>query len=200
MIHALAASAGDAGWQDVFSFQVPPAEKVVRTVLVYLGIAVIIRLAGKRQMSQLSTFDLIVALLLSNVVQNAVIGADNSLVGGLLGAVVLVAFNALLDRLPDLGPRMQWLVEGDPTVLVRDGALDRAALRHVALRERLLLHALRHQGANAPQEVKLASLDPGGTLTVELKPEYQSATIGDLTKAVAELQAHLDRRLDELAR
>src|SRR5882757_3471337 len=121
-------------WSDMFSLQVPTLEKVLRTVLVYGGLAVLLRLAGKRDLAQLNTFDLVVMLLLSNVVQNAVIGPDNSLDGGLLGAVVLVAVNALWVRLVNRGPRLTKIFEGTPTTLVEDGKvtgnLPRLGLRH----------------------------------------------------------------------
>ena len=89
---------GEQAAQDLFAIQIPVAEKLIRTVAVYGGIAILLRVAGKPDLAQLSTFDLVVMLLLSNVVQNAIIGADNSLSGGLLGAVVLVAANAVWVR------------------------------------------------------------------------------------------------------
>ncbi|MEP6814563.1 MAG: hypothetical protein ABI873_03305 [Marmoricola sp.] len=85
-------------WTDLTDLGVSAPDKILRTVLVYLVLAVLLRLAGKRDLAQLNSFDLVVMLLLSNVVQNAVIGPDNSLTRGILGAVVLVAFNAVLVR------------------------------------------------------------------------------------------------------
>ena len=96
-------------WLDLFAFEAPPAEKVIRTVVVYLAIAVIIRIAGKRLMAQMNSLDLVVILLLSNVVQNAIIGADNSLSGGLLGAVVLV-----FQRAPRTNDATRRLAAGPP--------------------------------------------------------------------------------------
>ncbi len=84
---------------DLWTSGEPLAEKVIRTVAVYLGVLLLLRLAGKRDLAQLNTSDLVVLLLLSNVVQNAVIGDDNSLVGGLVGAVALVAVNSVIVRL-----------------------------------------------------------------------------------------------------
>jgi len=110
-------------WSDMFSLQLPALEKVLRTVLVYGGLAILLRLAGKRDLAQLNTFDLVVMLLLSNVVQNAVIGPDNSLSGGLLGAVVLVGVNAVWVRVVGRSNRLVRLFEGSPTVLVKDGPL-----------------------------------------------------------------------------
>ncbi len=192
------ASAGDSIWSSMLAFQVPPAEKVIRTVVVYLVIALLIRVAGKRTLAQMNVFDLVVVLLLSNVVQNAVIGADNSLVGGVLGAVVLVAFNAVVDRVAFLGPRSERLFEGTPTVLVRGGRIDEAAMRHVGLRDHELRTVLHQQGADAPGEVALAEIQPGGTVNVELMPEHQTASSGELRHAVVELTRHLDERLAEL--
>ena len=82
-------------------------EKVLRTIVVYLGIAILIRVAGKRLLAQMSSLDLVVVLLLSNVVQNAIIGPDNSVLGGMIGAVVLIGFNAGLDRLAESLARAQ---------------------------------------------------------------------------------------------
>src|SRR5215469_16333411 len=101
-------------WSDMFTIQVPVLEKVLRTVLVYAGLALLLRLAGKRELAQLNTFDLVVVLLLSNVVQNSIIGNDNSLLGGLLGAAVLVGVNALWVRLINRTPRLTTIFEGTP--------------------------------------------------------------------------------------
>ena len=106
-------------WADLFQIQIPILEKVLRTVGVYVGMAILLRLAGKRDLAELNTFDLVVMLLLSNVVQNSIIGNDNSLLGGLLGAAVLLAVNAIIVR---LAARYTWiahLFEGKPTDLVR---------------------------------------------------------------------------------
>src|SRR3954451_9792522 len=97
---------------------IPLAEKVVRTVAVYGGMAILLRLFGKRDLAQLNSFDLVVLLLLSNVVQNAIIGPDNSLVGGLIGAAVLVGFNAVVVRAVSRNKVTDQLFEGRPTDLV----------------------------------------------------------------------------------
>ena len=83
-------------WTDLTHLDISVLDKIIRTVVVYLALIVLLRLAGKRDLAQLNSFDLIVVLLLSNVVQNAVIGPDNSLLGGLIGAAVLIAANAFL--------------------------------------------------------------------------------------------------------
>jgi uncharacterized membrane protein YcaP (DUF421 family) len=109
-------------------------EKVIRTVVVYAALAVLLRLAGKRDLAQLNSFDLVVMLLLSNVVQNAVIGPDDSLVGGLIGAAVLVAINAAIVRASVANSAVARLFEGTETVIVEDGRYDDRALRREGLR------------------------------------------------------------------
>ncbi len=177
-------------WPDLFTqLDVSLAEKVIRTVVVYLGIAFLIRIAGKRLMAQMNSLDLVVVLLLSNVVQNAIIGPDNSLLGGLIGAVVLVVINDLLDRLAQRFPKGRWLLEGRSTPLIRDGEVDEAALSRLGLTDKELRMALRQQGVDGPAEVKKASLEPGGELMLRLKEKEQGATKADLAAAVAELKA-----------
>lgn len=167
-------------WADMIHFQIPVLEKVLRTVLVYGGLAVLLRLGGKRDLAQLNSFDLVVMLLLSNVVQNAVIGNDNSLSGGLLGAAVLVLVNAGVVRWVNRYPRLVRLFEGTPTVLIRDGKLDRKALHRMGLRQADVAVALRRQGAADLHEVEKATLDSGGSIVVSLKDEAQDVTRRDL--------------------
>jgi uncharacterized membrane protein YcaP (DUF421 family) len=168
---------------------VPLLEKVLRTILVYLAIVTLLRIFGKRDLAQLNSFDLVVLLLLSNVVQNAIIGPDNSLIGGLVGATVLVGFNAIVVRAVRKSPVTDQLFEGKPTDLISSGAVDDDALKRLALRRGDLLVALRHQGALGLEDVERATLYPGGAIVVELKPASRSATEED----VARLEAKLDR-------
>lgn len=183
-------------WSDMLNIQIPVLEKVLRTVLVYGGLAVLLRLAGKRDLAQLNTFDLVVMLLLSNVVQNAVIGNDNSLAGGLLGAVVLVSINAVWVRVANRAPRLTKILEGTPTVLVENGKIV-ANLERLGLRRADIAAVLRHQGAADIGEVQEATLEPGGTIVVNLRKEDQDATVKDLTESharlVAELRAEIAR-------
>jgi uncharacterized membrane protein YcaP (DUF421 family) len=185
-------------WHDLTALDVPLLDKVLRTVIVYLGLVVLLRLAGKRVLSQLNTFDLVVVLLLSNVVQNAVIGPDNSLVGGLIGAAVLIAVNALWERVATSSDGTARFSEGSATVLVRDGRPDRAAISRVGLRVPEVMAALHRQGADRFEDVERASLEPGGAISMELTEDARSASYGELRAAVAELRDHLDRRLAAL--
>jgi uncharacterized membrane protein YcaP (DUF421 family) len=177
---------------DLFTLGVPLLEKVIRTIAVYAGVLILLRVAGKRDLAQLNSFDLVVLLLLSNVVQNAIIGNDNSLFGGLVGAVVLFAMNIVLVRLTRRNDGLDRLLEGQPTTLVRDGRLDRDAVRKLDLREAEVLSAVRRQGASTIDEVEEARLEPGGTIVVTLKADEQNATKGDIRR--------LERKLDRLLR
>src|SRR4051794_31904941 len=167
---------------DLFTMGIPVAEKALRTVAVYAGILLLLRLAGKRDLAQLNTFDFVVLLLLSNVVQNAIIGDDNSLIGGLLGAAILVGGNAIVVRIVRRNELAVRLFEGTPTVLVRDGYLDDATIRSLGLRADDVIQALRHQGANDVDEVAKAVLEPGGSIVVTLKDEEENATKGDVRR------------------
>ncbi|WP_435174498.1 DUF421 domain-containing protein [Actinacidiphila sp. bgisy145] len=184
-------------WHDLWNMQIPASEKVLRTVLVYIGLAVLLRVAGKRDLAQLNSFDLVVMLLLSNVVQNAVIGSDNSLAGGLLGAVVLVALNSLMVRLVNCFPRLVRIFEGRSTALIRDGQVISKSLHRLGLRRADVVAACRRQGADDIGEITDATLSPGGALVVTLDKKYRDATIDDvrrendllLTRIRAELAA-----------
>ena len=159
-------------------------EKTIRTVAVYGGLALLLRLAGKRDLAQLNNFDLVVMLLLSNVVQNAVIGPDDSLVGGLFGAAVLIAINAAVVRVSSTNATAARFFEGTETVVVSDGRYDDSALRREGLRRADLDAALKRQGAG---QVQQATLGTGGAVVVDLKPESAPATKADVAAVVIAL-------------
>jgi uncharacterized membrane protein YcaP (DUF421 family) len=189
-------------WADLWHVQIPLLEKVLRTVLVYGGLAVLLRLGGKRELAQLNSFDLVVMLLLSNVVQNSIIGNDNSLAGGLLGAAVLVAVNSGTVRLVNRHPRLNRLFEGSPTPLVRDGRIDQRALHRIGLRRADLAAALRRQGASNAGEVREATLAPGGSIVVTLDDAARDVTRKDLRAdhqaLVREIRAAVDTAIADL--
>ena len=178
---------------DLFTMGIPVTEKAIRTIAVYLGLLLLLRLAGKRDLAQLNSFDFVVLLLLSNVVQNAVIGNDNSLAGGVLGAVILVVGNAVLVRAVRRSDAATRWFEGSPTVLVRDGELDHTEIRRLGLRPDDVVQALRHQGANDADEVREAVLEPGGSIVVTLKDDEENATKADVRRLEEKLDALLTR-------
>jgi uncharacterized membrane protein YcaP (DUF421 family) len=180
-------------WTDLMHLGVSAPDKIVRTVAVYLVLAALIRLAGKRDLAALNAFDLVVMLLLSNVVQNAIIGPDNSLLGGALGAVVLVAVNAVVIRLISRNDAVAQVVEGRRTVLARHGHWRDEALRREGLRRADVDAAVRRQGGTAMRQVDEVAIEPGGTIVATLKDEFQPATKDDLARLEAKLDALLAR-------
>ncbi len=168
-------------------------EKIIRTVAVYLALAVLLRLAGKRDLAQLDSFDLVVMLLLSNVVQNAVIGPDNSLAGGLLGALVLVVFNSVMVRVSLASDPLHRLLEGTPTLLAEHGVWNPRALWREGLRRADVDAALRRQNANDVTETERVSLEPGGAVVATLLTGAQAATREDVQRLEAKLDALLAR-------
>lgn len=176
---------------DLWSIGIPVLEKAFRTCGVYGGLLVLLRFGGKRDLAQLNSFDLVVLLLLSNVVQNAVIGNDNSLAGGLIGAAILVAVNAVVVRLFRRNETVTRFFEGTPTVLVEAGKILQKNVRRLGLRRSDVEVAIRRQGADQVDQVSKASLEPGGLLLVELFENQQNATRADLLR----LEEKLDRLL-----
>jgi len=174
-------------WHDLVHLGISPGEKAVRTVAVYAGLLVLLHLAGKRQLAQLNSFDLVVLLLLSNVVQNAVIGNDNSLAGGLLGAVILLAVNVVLVRGAFMSPRFGKALQGGATTLYEHGRVDEGALRRMAITREELVAGLRRQGLEL-DEVERVALEPEGALNATPKPR---PGIEDVLRKLAELERRL---------
>jgi uncharacterized membrane protein YcaP (DUF421 family) len=151
-------------WSDLFVPGVPLVEKVVRPLIVYAVLVMLVRLAGKRELAQLNPFDLIVLLMLSNTVQNAIIGNDNSLTGGVVGAVTLIAVNWFVVRFMYRHEKLDRLIEGDPVTLVEDGRVLRDCLDKEMITVAELEAAAHRQGFGSLDEVGRAVLEPGGTL------------------------------------
>jgi uncharacterized membrane protein YcaP (DUF421 family) len=176
-------------WHEMFVEQIPLAEKILRTIVVYALIVVLFRLTGKRGLANLNTFDFIVIFLLSNVVQNAVIGNDQSLLGGMVGAVTLVVVNVAVNRLITMSPSAARIFEGRATTVISDGRILERALRRLGMRTSEVEHAVRIQNADDVRQIENGSLDPSGQLLLTLKASEQSATKGD----IAELTDRLSR-------
>ncbi|MFF7993954.1 DUF421 domain-containing protein [Kitasatospora xanthocidica] len=185
-------------WHDLAVVQIPIVEKILRTVAVYALVLVLFRVAGKRGLAQLNTFDMVVVFLLSNVVQNAIIGNDNSLFGGAIGAVTLIVVNSAVTRWLARDPRAARLLEGTPTTVVRDGRLVPGALHDLALRPSELEHAIRVQNGDSVTDVARARLEPDGQLLVTLKASEQSATRSDVEELRRRLET-IERLLTDLA-
>jgi uncharacterized membrane protein YcaP (DUF421 family) len=181
----------------MFQLPLPFLEKLLRPVIVYLVLIVLLRLFGKRELAQLNPFDLVVLLSLSNTVQNAIIGDDNSITGGVIGAFGLLGINWLVVRTLYRSPKLTRLLESSSTVLVRDGKIDRDAVRRESLTHEELMEVIHRQGFEHLSQVRRCVLEPNGTFYVEaVEPAASEKQHGEvlakldaLTREVAALRA-----------
>ena len=150
----------------MFDAAAPLVEVVLRTLFVYVGMTVGLRVVGKRQLGQMSVPDLVVILLIANSVQNAMVGADVSVQGGLLSAATLLAANLVVTRLLVRSDRLERLVEGEATVLVKDGVVVEANLRREGIDRGELASILREHGVDDVAVVRVAYLETDGTVSV----------------------------------
>jgi uncharacterized membrane protein YcaP (DUF421 family) len=150
----------------MLKLDVPAWNIALRTAAIYLVALIGLRLAGKREMGQMTVFDLVVLLLIANAVQNAMVGPDTSLTGGVLAAVVLLVLNASVARLRLRWPRLRRLVEGSPTLLVLHGEVLTGHLRREGLDQETLEAALREHGVAAVADVEMAVLEIDGSISV----------------------------------
>ena len=179
-------------WSDMFHLGIPVVEKMLRAVIVYFALVALVRIAGKRELAQLNPFDLVVLLTLSNTVQNAIIGDDSSITGGVVGASTLLGVNYLVVRFLYGHERIDRLVEGDPDVLIEDGKVLHENLRRELITLPELETVAHKQGFASLADVDRAVLEPGGTISFfARKPEP------DVVR-YQELSARLDAILDEL--
>jgi uncharacterized membrane protein YcaP (DUF421 family) len=185
-------------WHSLFVVQVPVLEKVLRTVLVYATILILFRLAGKRDLATLNMFDFVVLFLLSNVVQNAIIGNDTSLLGGIIGAATLVAVNAALNRLVATSDRAARILEGKPTTIIKNGQFLPGAAKRLSLRPTDVERAIRVQNGDDIKEVATGLMESNGQLVLTLKQEEQNASKGDIAGIRAQLKA-IETSLELLA-
>jgi uncharacterized membrane protein YcaP (DUF421 family) len=146
---------------------------LVRAAVVYVFLLVLLRFTGKRQVGQLAPFDLVLLLVLSNAVQNAMNGGDNSITGGIILASTLVALNWLVGWLTFHSKRLEALVEGRPVILVHDGRIDQRELRRAQMTHHELLAALRAEGCAGVEGVRFAVLENNGRITVIHRPNHR---------------------------
>jgi len=179
-------------WQDMFHLSVPLAEKMLRPVLVYAFLIVGLRLAGKRELAQLNPFDLVVLLTLSNTVQNAIIGEDNSVIGGIIGATTLLFVNYVLVRFLSRHETLERLVEGEARVLMEEGRVREDCLQKEAISLSELETAAHKQGFASLEEVDRAVLDPSGVVAFfGKKPNPDIARHGELMNRLDQITAQL---------
>lgn len=178
---------------DMFTLGAPIAEKIIRPVIVYICLVILIRVFGKRELAQLNPFDLVVLLSLSNTVQNAIIGNDNSVTGGIVGAVSLLLINYIAVRFLLRHRRLDELLEGDPTTLIEHGVINQKALTKELLNERELLTVAHRQGFCSLDELDSAILEPNGNFFLQGKMPATSVRQHD---ELLERLDRLERKLD----
>jgi uncharacterized membrane protein YcaP (DUF421 family) len=183
-------------WNDMFVIGLPILEKIIRPILVYLALVVLLRIFGKRELAQLNPFDLVVLLSLSNTVQNAIIGNDNSVTGGVIGAITLLATNYLVVRFLFKHRRLDQLVEGKSTTLIERGKILQKNLAKELLSHSELLTVLHRQGFDDVDEVEQCVLEPSGTFAVKRKvPAQDDIQYAELIRRLE----IIDTRLSALA-
>ncbi len=183
---------------DLFHVEVPILEKVIRPILVYFFLVIVLRLAGKRELAQINTFDLVVLLTLSNTVQNAIIGSDNSLLGGVIGAVTLLGVNALVVRFLYGHPLLSKVLEGEADQLMVNGVIQEARMQAEGITVDELTAAAHRQGFASLNVVDQATLEAGGAISFigkipseeTLRHEAVMARLAQLSDEIAELRQH----------
>ncbi len=170
-------------WKDMFVLGVPVLEKILRPIVVYAFLVISLRLSGKRELVQLNPFDLVVLLTLSNTVQNAIIGEDNSVSGGLISATSLLVVNYLVVRFLYNHSKLDQLVEGKADVLIDNGTVRTENLKRELITMQQLSAAARKQGFDDLSEVQQCVLEPGGTLTfIAKKPDTEDVRHRELLR------------------
>lgn len=177
---------------DIFVLGAPLLEKIIRPAIVYLFLVVFLRIFGKRELAQLNPFDLVVLLSLSNTVQNAMIGNDNSVSGGLVGAFTLLLINYLVVRFLFRHRRLDQIFEGTPATLIAHGRLIPDALARELLTPAEVLTVAHRQGFATLDEIETMILEPGGGFFIQPRTPTRRERLHD------EVLTRLDRISKEI--
>ena len=181
-------------WKDMFVMAVPILEKILRPICVYAFLIVGLRLSGKRELVQLNPFDLVVLLTLSNTVQNAIIGDDNSVTGGIIGATSLLVINYLVVRFLYKHRSLDQLIEGRADVLIEDGKVKTQHLKQELITMAQLEAAARKQGFDSLSDVQQCVLEPGGTISfIGKKPGSDETRHAALMHRIDQLMAEITK-------
>jgi|SRR5438270_4844425 len=182
---------------NMFVTNLPLLEKILRPIIVYVFLVVLLRVFGKRELAQLNPFDLVVLLSLSNTVQNAIIGDDNSVTGGLIGAVSLLVMNYLVVRFLFKHRRLDEIIEGEPSVLMKNGVIDNNELAKELISTAELLVIARRQGFDNLDDLDEIVLEPGGAFVIKAKKpthdQHVDSKLDELLAEVAAIKAALAR-------
>lgn len=183
-----------SAWPHMFALDntVTWPEKLARPILVYLSLIVMLRVFGKRELAQLNPFDLVVILSLSNTVQNAIIGPDNSLVGGIVGAVALLGINYVVSRLKFASKTVEGLIEGTPVKIIERGKISEPERKREFITDRDLDVIAHQHGFENSTDIEKLVLDPNGTFLVDGKDEIKDARFKrEVLKKIAELSKQM---------
>lgn len=179
-------------WQNMFTLAIPWLEKILRPIFVYIALVIGLRLAGKRELAQLNTFDLVVLLTLSNTVQNAIIGADNSVTGGLIGAATLLVMNYLVVRFVYGHRKLEQMIEGKAEILISRGRIREETLKREAISLDELKTAAHKQGFTSLNDIEQAILEPDGSLSFTSKqPKSVEARHHELMNKLNQINAEV---------
>jgi uncharacterized membrane protein YcaP (DUF421 family) len=190
---------GTIWWQHMWQMGAPLPEKVLRPIVVYIVLVLFLRVFGKRELAQLNPFDLVVLLALSNTVQNAIIGDDNSVSGGVIGAFTLMGVNYLVVRFLFRHRRLDQILEGKPSVLIEDGMMRKEALAKELLTRSELMTVLHRQGFDKVADVQRCILEPGGVFYIMCKDPPRDerehsdvmARLNEISQQIAAMQKPL---------
>lgn len=178
----------------MFHLPLPIFEKILRPIIMYLALIVLLRIFGKRELAQLNPFDLVVLLSLSNTVQNALIGDDNSVTGGLIGAVTLLTVNWIVVRVLYSSPKLDHALEGNERILIQDGKVNPDAMRRELLTEEELLAVVHKQGLDEFSQVQKCVLEPNGSFYVEgYKPSDEENRHAEVMQQLNALHLEVER-------
>ena len=193
-----------SAWSNMFTLdaeKVTYLEKVVRPLLIYFVMVTLLRIFGKRELAQLNPIDFVLLLLISEAVQNAIIGDDTSLSGGVIGVVTLLGVNYLMAFIKFRVPPIEKLIEGEPKILIENGKVKPDALNSELMTEDDLKVIAHEEGLEDAKEIEKLILDPNGTFFVEAKDDIKDARfkrevlekIDKLTKQLSDLQNSLQK-------
>ena len=165
------------------------AEKIIRPIAVYLFLIVILRVGGRRELSQMNAFDLVVLLTLANAVQNSIIGDDNSLLGGMIGGASLVLLNLGVNWFLYRHPTLEQRLEGEPTLLVKDGKVQHESLKRELITVEELLAVIHGQGVDSFEHCAEVILETSGTITVLARqPSRDELADQDIKERLARIE------------
>ena len=178
---------------DMFTLPIPVLEKLLRPALVYIFLVVLLRVFGKRELAQLNPFDFVVLISLSNTVQNAIIGDDNSVSGGFIGAAALMIVNYLVVRFLFRHRRLDQVIEGQAAVLVKDGKVQHKELARELITLPELDVVARRQGFDGVHSLDQCVLEPGGAFVMRPKePTTDERRYDEIVAMLGELTRKID--------